>query len=171
MKTPILFMCGMLIAAAGIAETGKPLTLEQALELALQNSPELRAARMNTLAAETTVDSVGLWSNPELKFEAEGVGGDLDGFDDTEYTVLLSQKFRRGGKRRHEREVALQSVGIAGHTVAERELALLAEVRLAFIEVIAQQEIDKVRSEQEQLDNNCPWQIYHKVHSNAHLKR
>jgi cobalt-zinc-cadmium efflux system outer membrane protein len=144
-------MCGMLIAAAGIAETGNPLTLEQALELARRNSPELRAARMNTLAAETTVDSVGLWSNPELKFEAEGVGGDLDGFDDTEYTVLLSQKFRRGGKRRHEREVALQSVGIAGHMFAERELALLAEVRLAFIEVITQQEIDKVRSEQEQL--------------------
>ena len=35
--------------------------------------------------------------------------------------------------------------------VAEKELALLAEVRLAFIEVATQQEIDKVRSEQEQL--------------------
>lgn len=151
MKTPIILICGMLYAAAGFAESGTPMTLEQALALALQHSPELRAARMDTLAAGKAVAATGLRNNPELKFEAEGVGGDLDGFDDTEYTVVLSQKLRRGGKRRHEREVARHAVGIAGHAFAEKELALLAEVRLAFIEVAAQQEIDMVRSEQEQL--------------------
>ena len=150
MKKIIVSLCGTMLAAAGFAESG-PLTLEQALELARQHSPELRAARLQTQAAEKAVDAAGRWFNPKLEFEAEGVGGDLDGFNDTEYTIGLSQKFQRGGKQKSEREVAQHSIGIAFQAESEKELELLAKVRLAFIDVVSQQEIDKVRSEQKQL--------------------
>jgi cobalt-zinc-cadmium efflux system outer membrane protein len=148
MKKLILLLCS--IAVAGIADPG-PLTLEQALKLACANSPELRAARLQTQAAEKAVAASGRWKNPNLRFEAEGVGGDLDGFNDTEYTVELMQTFGRGGKRKHDRAVAQESIGIVFQTEAEKELALLADVRLAFIEVMAQQETGKVREEQEEL--------------------
>ena len=148
-KLTVLF-CGTMLAATGFAESGT-LTLEQALELARQHSPELRAARLQTQSAEKAVDTAGRWKNPLLKFEAEGVGGDLDGFSDTEYTLELMQTFERGGKRKYDRAVAQESIGIAFQAEAEKELALLADVRLAFIEVMAQQETGKVREEQEEL--------------------
>jgi cobalt-zinc-cadmium efflux system outer membrane protein len=151
MKTPILFMCGMLLAAAGFAESGNPLTLEQALELARRNSPELRAARLQTAAAEKAVTASGRWKNPNLRFEAEGVGGDLDGFSDGEYTLELMQTFERGGKRKYARSAAQESIGIILQAEAEKELDLLADVRLAFIEVMVQQEVGRVREEQEEL--------------------
>jgi cobalt-zinc-cadmium efflux system outer membrane protein len=150
MKKPIALLLGVLCAGIGFAQS-ETLTLGQALEFARQHSPELRAARLQTLSAEKAVAAVGRWKNPNLRFEAEGVGGDLDGVDDTEYTLELMQTFERGGKRKYERAVAQESIGIAFQTEAEKELALLAEVRLAFIEVMAQQETGKVRDEQEEL--------------------
>jgi cobalt-zinc-cadmium efflux system outer membrane protein len=151
MKTPILLVCGILLAAAGFGESGNTLTMEQALKLALQNSPDLRAARINTQAAEKAVEAAGRWKNPRLDFEAEGIGGDLDGVDDTEYTIGLWQTFERGGKRRHDRAAAEESIGISFQAEAEKRLILLSDVRLAFIEVMAQQEIGKVREAQEEL--------------------
>ena len=149
MRKFIWVLCGM--AVAGFADPGATLTIEQALALAKRNSPELRATRLNTQAAEKAVGAAGRWKNPNLRIEAEGVGGDLDGFNDTEYTLELMQTFERGGKRRHDRAVAQESIGIAFQAEAEKELALLADVRLAFIEVVSQQEIGRVREEQEEL--------------------
>jgi len=146
----IVLLCGCIIAASGFAAPNT-LTLEKALELARLNSPQLRAARLQTQAAEKAVAASGRWKNPKLEFEAEGIGGDLDGFSDTEYTIGLKQTFERGGKRKHERAVAQESIGMAFHAEAEQELALLADVRVAFIEVMAQQEIGKVREEQKEL--------------------
>ncbi|MEN8254527.1 MAG: TolC family protein [Verrucomicrobiota bacterium] len=156
----ILLLCGFAVAAGGVSDPALhvaaiqdrgTLTSEQALELARNNSPELRAARLDTQATEQAVAAAGRWKNPNLNFKAEGVGGDLDGFDGTEYEIVLKQTFERGGKRKHDRAVAERSIGVAFQAEAEKEMALLAEVRLAFIEVFAQQEIGNVRAEQEQL--------------------
>ncbi|VGO17625.1 Cobalt-zinc-cadmium resistance protein CzcC [Pontiella desulfatans] len=159
MKNHIVLLCGIVLAldmARAETHASSPpatqrLTLEQALGLALQNSPELRAARLQTQAAEKAVAASGRWKNPELKFEAEGVGGDLDGFNEAEYLIGVSQTFERSGKRKYDRAVAQESIGIVFQAEAEKELALLAEVRRAFIEVMAQQETGKVREEQEEL--------------------
>ncbi len=148
MHKTILLLCS--VAVAGIADPGQ-LTLEQAFQLARQNSPELKAARLNTLAAEKEIAAVGLRANPVLDFEAEGIGGDYSGFSETEYTLSLSQKIQLGGKREYARNAAGKTAGIALKTEAEKELALLAEVRSAFIDVAAQQEIGNVRQEQAEL--------------------
>ena len=107
MKEIIALLCGTMLAASGFAESGK-LTLDEALALARQNSPELRAARINTQAAQKATAAAGLWTNPQLAFETEGMGGDLDGFNETEYTLGIQQTFQRGGKRKSEREGGVQ---------------------------------------------------------------
>ena len=119
--------------------------------LAIEKNPQLRVARAEAEAAEKKLASSGRWKNPTLEFEAEGVGGELDGFSDTEYTVGLSQTFQRGGKRSREQEIARSGIAVASQSQSEALLALLAEVRVAFIEVVSQQEVGTVRSEQEQL--------------------
>jgi cobalt-zinc-cadmium efflux system outer membrane protein len=144
----ILLLCSF--ACAGLAESGK-LTLDRALDLSRNNSPRLKAAQMKTAAAEKSVSASGLWQNPKLKFSAEGVGGDLDGVSDTEYELGLVQTFQRGGKRALDRRVSGKAVDVAVQSHAEQELELFAEVRRAFIDVLSQQEIGEMRSEQEQL--------------------
>lgn len=150
MKKTTAILIGALCAATGIADSGT-LTLEQALKLARENSPGLRAARLNTQATEKSVGAAGLWINPNVEVEVEGVGGDLDLFSESEYTVGLKQEFQRGGKRSKARAVALKSKDAASLVALEQELELDVRVRTAFIELAGQQETGKVRAEQEQL--------------------
>ena len=147
----IFILCSGMAAAAAYAQSGHELTLEQALLLARTNSPALRAAQLNVDSAEKAVAAAGLWNNPALKMEAEGIGGDLDLYDEAEYTLGISQTFQRGGKRRIEKNVAVQAAGIAAHLQAEQALELDSQVREAFMSLMAQQEIGEVRNEQMEL--------------------
>jgi len=156
----ILLLCSIAVAAGGVSDPALhvaairdrgTLTMEQALELARVNSTGLRAARMHSQAAEKGIGAAGLWKNPKLKFEAEGIGWDNDLFSEGEYSLGLAQEFQLGGKRKKERAVALKSVGIASQAVLEKELTLADAVRQAFLEVVFLQESGKVQVEQEEL--------------------
>lgn len=150
MKYSVL-LCGCLWAASGFAQSDNPLTLEQALALANTNSPGLEAARLEVDAFRAEVGAVGLWANPSLSLEAEGLGGDLDLYEDAEYSVGLKQEFQFGGKLQKERAAAQQSISVSAAAAAESVLQLETEVRHAFMELLAQQEIGKVREEQLEL--------------------
>ena len=150
MKTSIVLWCGALIAASGFAESGT-LTLEQALVRARQNSPELQAARLNSAAAKEGLGAAGLWINPKLEFEAEGLGWDNDLFSDGEYTLGLMQEFQLGGKQKKARKAAQKTVEIAGHSENESRVELTYEVRLAFLAVLSLQESGKIQTQQEEL--------------------
>ncbi len=147
----LAMLCYGLLAVAGFAETNQPLTLEQALALARTHSPALRAAGLEQNAVQAAVGATGLWSNPLLRFEAEGVGGDLDLYGDAEYNLGIKQEFQFGGKRHKERAAAELAVTVSRATVAETMLQLDTEVRHAFMALLAQQEIGKVRDEQMEL--------------------
>ncbi len=160
MNKYIVLLCGIAVAGDGVSDPALhvaaiqdrgALTLEQALELARTTSPELRAARMHSQAAEKGVGAAGLWENPELEFEAEGLGWDNDLFSEGEYTLGLAQEFQLGGKQKKDRAVALKSVGVANQAALEKELMLADAVRLAFLDVVFLQESGKVQMEQEEL--------------------
>jgi len=138
-------------AVLGVSLSSQALTLDEALERARQTSPELRAARMHSQAAEKGIDAAGLWKNPTLKFVSEGVGWDNDLFSQGEYTASLSQEFQLGGKQKKARAVAAQVIEASGQAVLEIELQLNVDVHQAFVEVMVQQESSIVRAEQLQL--------------------
>lgn len=146
-----LFLGGLFAAAIGFSQSENPLTLEQALALARTNSPALRAAQLNVDSARAAVDASGLWSNPSLSVEAEGLGSDAGLTDRAEYSVGIKQEFQRGGKRSSERIAAGQAVTGSEAAAAESLLMLETDVRRAFAELLAQQEIGRVRSEQLEL--------------------
>jgi cobalt-zinc-cadmium efflux system outer membrane protein len=150
MNKIMILLCGCMVTASGLAESGI-LTLEQALELARQKSPELQAARLYSEAAKKGLGASGLWTNPELVLEAEGIGWDNDLYSDGEYTFALVQEFQRGGKQKKERNAAKKTVEIAGHSETERTIGLIDAVRRAFIEVLTLQESGKIQAEQEEL--------------------
>jgi len=127
------------------------LTLEQALVLARENSPALLASQMEAQAAGQEIHQAGVWANPELEFEAEGVGGSMSGTAAAEYTLALSQEFSLSGKPGKKREMARYAARAAEFSTIEMELELEIAVRKSFIETLAQWEINLARVEQERL--------------------
>jgi len=143
----ILFLAALL----GLSLTSQALTVDEAIKLARKNSPRLKAEHTRQQAAIRSADAAGLWDNPELKFEAEGAGGDNDAFDQGEYAVMLKQTIPFGGVSKNKRLVAGQLARMQTETVSVSMRALDAQVRAAFAEALAQQEIMRIRRDQEKL--------------------
>jgi len=128
-----------------------PLTLDRALDHALENSPALLSSWMEAEAADREIRQAGVWANPELDFEVEGVGGDMSGTASAEYTLALSQEFSLSGKPGKKQEMARYTAQAAELAAIEMELELETAVRKAFIETLARREIIIARAEQERL--------------------
>lgn len=144
MKTMIL-----LAVAMGLSFSGQAITLEEALRLAITNSPALHASQAEEQAASTGLAAAVLWENPVLELEAEGIGGDPGGTGSGEYSAVISQTFPMFGKTEKRRVAAQKSVEIQTHRRQGEEIALAVQVREAFAEVLAQQEFLAVRLRQE----------------------
>jgi cobalt-zinc-cadmium efflux system outer membrane protein len=67
-----------LIIAGVSAAAAQPLTLREALAAALRDNPELDAAARDVGARQAQVWQAGLLPNPEVRLEAENIGGSGD---------------------------------------------------------------------------------------------
>lgn len=135
-------------AAIGLSFSSQALTLDDALRVATENSPELLMARAEAQAASAEIRSAAVWANPELGFEAEGLGGNNGGTGSAEYTLSLSQEFPTSGKNRKARTVATYAADAARLAGLEAGLDFKTEVRLAFAAAQAAQETLSVRARQ-----------------------
>jgi cobalt-zinc-cadmium efflux system outer membrane protein len=112
-----------------------PLTLDQAIELALSSNPELRSVSRSIGIADGAVQQAGARRNPELSFMTEGT----DRNTRTE-TTQISQVFELGGKRSARIAAAEQERKIAGEDVQIRRAALRADVITAYMDALTAQE-------------------------------
>jgi cobalt-zinc-cadmium efflux system outer membrane protein len=138
----------LLTAVLGLSLSTQALTLDEALRSAAEKSPEMAAARAEAQAAGADIRAASAWSNPELEFEAEGIGGDNSGTDSAEYSLLLSQEFTTSGKIRKGRAVAAHAADAARAAVIGTERDFELTVRQAFADAQAEQEILTVREQQ-----------------------
>ncbi|MFP6584144.1 MAG: TolC family protein [Candidatus Hydrogenedentota bacterium] len=137
----------------------------EAVERALRQHPALIALRASVNASEAAVLQAGLRPNPELSFEMEELrfsdgpdsdtvttdggglvtgrsvsGVDNDGFDGSEITVSVSQRFELGQKRSKRIALANQATRVALWDYEIARADIIADTRHAFIEVLAGQE-------------------------------
>ncbi len=91
------------------------ITVSQALSSALQNNPDLQSVSAEVKAQEARALQAGLLPNPEFGIEAENFGGsgDVNGFDATETTIQLSQRFELGEKRAKRKQAAFLGRDVA----------------------------------------------------------
>jgi len=117
------------------------LTLRQALELALMQSPELAASSHGVLAAEGKVRQAGALPNPEMEVLAEEFGGSesRQGYDAAKTTVWLSQSVELGGKRGKRQRAAQSEARLAGWEYEAKRLDVLTLTKKAFVDVLAAQ--------------------------------
>lgn len=117
-----------------VLAAAEPLTSDTATRVALEQNPELAAARELIAEAEARGSGLGRLPNPELETEI-ALGRQGRG----RVEVGLSQTFPRASRLRLERRVADETLLLARREVALAELALVGRTRLALLELAAAQ--------------------------------
>ena len=128
-------------APVPVEEPAGPMTLRQALALALMRNPELAGASWDVRAAEARQLQASLPPNPELEVETENVGGTgvLRGFNSAETTIALGQLIELGGKRMKRTRLAALEQDLAGWDYEARRIDVYAQTTRAFVDLLAAQ--------------------------------
>lgn len=109
------------------AATAQMLTMDQALETAFSNNPDLAAAQWETGIAQGERQQAGLIPNPEVSWEAEDTRR-----NSRTTTVMINQPIELGGKRGARIEVASRAQDAAGIELERKRNVLRADVIQAF---------------------------------------
>ncbi|WP_422015592.1 TolC family protein [Roseateles sp.] len=117
-------------------------TLEAAVQTALQLNPQLRAATADLAASDGSVRQAGLLPNPVLGVEQEDTRSAT-----RTTTVQLSQTLELGGKRAARVELAQRGQDIAALDLAARRADVRADAIQAFFNALTAQERVKVAEE------------------------
>lgn len=138
-----------LIATVAVAQERQTLTLDAAIERAVEADPGIRAAAAGVDAARGGVQQARVRPNPELSAEAENFGGrgDLRGFSGAETTFALSQQVEIGGQRRARIRLADRELHGAELDRALRGLDLIRDVQSAYYEALAAQDLVRIAEE------------------------
>ncbi|OOL33911.1 type I secretion protein TolC [Pseudomonas sp. FSL W5-0299] len=101
--------------------------MDQALETAFANNPDLAAAQWETGIAQGERQQAGLIPNPEVSWEAEDTRR-----NSRTTTVMINQPIELGGKRGARIEVASRAQDAAGIELERKRNVLRADVIQAF---------------------------------------
>jgi outer membrane protein, heavy metal efflux system len=143
--TVILLLTALSVSAASSApEAGAQLTLPDAVQLALQRNPLLRAKQREhdaTRAGETTA---ALRPNPTASYSAEQLGS---AGVEPQHTVALSQTIETGGKRGRRIESARAATRVSEFELADVRRQVIAQVKRAFTDVLTAEATVKLASD------------------------
>ncbi len=145
----ILLFLLSLAAALHAAETNQleNLTLEQALEMAERQHPQLAEARAQVEAAAGRAQQAGALPNPELIVGAQQLPLDRDASNQREYVAGIAQPIPLGGRLGKAREAELldREVRVRGLEVARRDLR--TRVHSAFATALYQEQAFEIQSQ------------------------
>jgi cobalt-zinc-cadmium efflux system outer membrane protein len=158
---PILLVCltiavfiGALLPRPGAAQTSPEpaadigaLSLPEARKRALEQNPELKALEAQVRAAEGTLKQAGAFPNPELAFEIEDFGGDLEGLRESQTTLSLAQTVETGGKRAARIRSTRLEKDVAAIECLRKKLDLVADVDRRFAELLGARERLRIAEE------------------------
>jgi outer membrane protein, heavy metal efflux system len=119
MTTKVFWLAALLIPLATAVADDRPLTLEEAVDQALLNAPEIAASVANVDAAQAVAPSTGRLPDPELALAVDNLpinSADRFSFSRDFMTmrrVGLMQSFPSRAKRRLQSEHARQEIGVA----------------------------------------------------------
>lgn len=138
-----------LCAPLALAQTSTPLTLRDAVGLAVNADPGLRAAGAGVDAARGGVQQARTRPNPELSTEVENFNGrgDLRGFQGAETTFSLAQELELGGQRSARVKLADRELHGAELERLLRGLDLIRDVQTAYYDALAAEETALIERE------------------------
>jgi outer membrane protein, heavy metal efflux system len=121
----------------GPGPKGRALSLDDLLAIARDNSPLLRQARADIVAARGKAVDVGAYPNPQLGFEMDTVGTlGTAGYQGG----LWNQTFKTAGKLGLARSAAMMDVRNAGLALRKANVELATSVQAGYFAVLVAQE-------------------------------
>ncbi len=114
------------------------LSVDDAVRIAIANTPSLRSAGYHVDVAAGRVIQAGLYPNPQFEFFAESLGAEAGKGGETNY--LLSQELVLGGKLDRAREVAQADELAAKAAFVAEEFAVASRVTRSYFAAVAAQE-------------------------------
>ncbi len=125
----------LLGAAAGVRaqERLSTLTLEQAVRLASETNPNLRAKQFELKAVGANEITAGLRPNPTMSFLAEQFGLVGGG---PQYTVNIGQPIELGGKRQRRIDSASAQTKVTTHELADLRRQIDFQVKKTFTDIL-----------------------------------
>ncbi len=129
-------------------EKTEPVTLKEAVEVALKNNLQLAVARkkLEIARAERIKSSLFLPSNPELESEIGRRDPSSPEEKHTDYSISLSQEFEIYGQRRKRIRVTDKNMEKVKYEIANVERNVIANVMINFNEALTSLEIVKLQS-------------------------
>jgi cobalt-zinc-cadmium efflux system outer membrane protein len=137
------------------------LTLDRAIELALQHNHSLLAARSTILQSQASEITANLRPDPVLSWDAQFLpifqphsfsGSYFD--NNAQFDIGVSYLFERGQKRQHRLEAARDQTSVTTATVNDNERALTANVAQQFIAaLLAKANLDLAQMDLESFQN------------------
>ncbi len=130
-------------------KVGEQLTMETAVNKAIENNPELQTLLKNIDANKAIKLQSEIMPNPEFGLEAENIFGsnNFSGFKSSEVTASLSQDILLAGKIRKRTQVAEMDITLAEWDYEAKRLEVITDVRSAFTSALATQKLIKKNSE------------------------
>jgi outer membrane protein, heavy metal efflux system len=119
------------------------LSLSEALRIAEQHNPTLKAALERVGVADAEQQSAGRALNPVFNLTSEGYGSGTDQnagfFDSQEWVARVQQEFETGGRRRLRQQAAGASRAASQSTADDHVRRLRADVQRAYAQLMLAQ--------------------------------
>lgn len=127
----VFLSSSVLLAGAGLPARAGGLTLEQAINVAVQGNKDLQAARYAAAQARARLQQAGLPPNPRLDIAARNAPIFRNG-DGYTASIGLSQQFPVAGRIARQKDVARVDVALAVAEIRQAELKLAGDVAAGF---------------------------------------
>ena len=116
------------------------ITLDEAIQLALEHYPPLQADRLEVLSAQAGIRQARLVPNPDLSIEMDQIGrGPKSAFNADEKFWGVSQQIEIGGKRTRRIALAKDGKNAAESELAAITLTVVQDVSTRFYDLLAKQ--------------------------------
>ncbi len=116
------------------------LSLENAVEIAINNNPIIKSKRHNLDASTGRIRQANLLPNPEIELFTEEMPSNEMGLGRSQNMVSLSQRLEIGGKRRLRTGVAKKEKDILGLDLLITIADITAKVKKAFFDALTSQD-------------------------------
>jgi cobalt-zinc-cadmium efflux system outer membrane protein len=157
MRTSGLLVAALLVlghsAWSQTAAPTAPISIQQAVDLALARNPALLAAQQHLSAVKATEVTAGLRQNPTLTFLGQDVtlGENNPNGNPYFYSANIARVFERGEKRRWRLDIANNTYAVTESQYRDQQRQLVLSVRQAFTNLLVAKE--SLAIAQENLDD------------------
>jgi outer membrane protein, heavy metal efflux system len=136
------------ISESGLSSGTNVLTLEGAIRVALESSPELQASSARVEAAAGRAYQARKWSNPQLQMNVdEWPVSSGRGFADSIRTIGIAQTLPYPGKKSLDKQIGGADVKVSEAELALRRTEVVRDVKAAFARVLASQRLVEVSTQ------------------------